>query len=64
MTFAEGLADDFLGTAEPVDRRGIDEIDAAVEGRSDGCNRFRFVGPAPHPSADRPSAERNARHFE
>ncbi len=64
MTLADGLADDFLGTAEAMDRSGIDEIDAVVGRRSDRCNRFRFVGSAPHPAADRPGAERNARYFE
>ena len=56
------LADDLLGTAEAVDRSRIDDIDAMLERRPDGGNRGGFVGSAPHPSADGPGAERDARH--
>ena len=55
------LADDLLGAAEAVDRRRVDEIDAVVERGADGGDRFRLVGAAPHPTADRPGAERDAR---
>jgi len=60
----ESPADDLLGAAEPVDRRRIDEVDTAVERRVDCLNRFILVCPTPHPTADRPGSERDARHFE
>ena len=58
----ERFADDFLRTAESIDRRRIDNIDAVIERRPDGGNRFRFVGAAPHPTADGPGTESDVRH--
>ncbi len=55
------LADDFLGTAESVDGRGIDQIDAAIERGVDGADGVALVAAAPHPAADRPGAECDAR---
>jgi hypothetical protein len=56
----ESRADDLLGATEPVNRRRIDNVDTVVERRPDGGNRLRFVGAAPHPTADGPGADRNA----
>src|SRR5581483_6905681 len=60
----ERPAHDLLGAAEAVDRRGVDDIDAVAEGRFYGCDRLRLVGPAPHPAADCPGSERDARNLE
>src|SRR5271155_5325465 len=57
-------ADDLLGATKAVNRRCIDEIYSAVERGMDRLNRFMLVRPAPHPTADRPGSERNARNFE
>src|SRR5262245_16913856 len=64
MTLGEGLTDDFFRTAEPIGRGGIDEINAVLDRRSDRGNRFRFLGSTPHPAADGPGAQGNARYFE
>jgi hypothetical protein len=55
------LADDFLGTAEAVDRRGVDQIDAAIERGVDGGDGVALVAAAPHPAADRPRPQRDPR---
>src|SRR5581483_4880031 len=60
QTAGKRLADDLLGAAEAIDRRGVDDIDAVAQGGLDGCDRLRFVAPAPHPAADRPGPERDA----
>jgi hypothetical protein len=56
------LADQFLGTAEAIDRRGVDEIDAAVERGVNRLDRVAFLRAAPQPSADGPGAKSGARH--
>jgi len=58
------LADDFLGAAEAVDRRRIDDGDALIEGGADRVDRFRLFAAAPHPAAYGPGAEGDARDFE
>ena len=55
-------ADDLLGAAEAVHRRGVDQRDAVIERRMNGADRVRLVAAAPHPAADRPGAEPDARH--
>jgi hypothetical protein len=57
-------ADDFLGHAKAVDRRGVDEIDALTKGGMNGRNRFAIVSSSPHPSAHGPCSERHPRDFE
>jgi hypothetical protein len=55
------FADDGFGVAHAVHRRGVDEVDAGVER---GVNRFdgSFVFlSAPHPPADRPRPQGDAR---
>src|SRR5262250_3242601 len=63
MPLGDGLADDFFRTAEAIDRSGIDEIDAALDRRSDRGNGFRLLGSTPHPAPDGPGAQGNTRHF-
>jgi len=48
------LADDLLGYAKAVDRRGIDEVDALVQCRTNRGDRLAFVGSPPHPAAHCP----------
>ncbi len=59
--FRKRLADDFFRMAEAIDRRSIDDIDAAIERALNGADRVHIITPAPHPSADRPCSERDAR---
>jgi hypothetical protein len=61
---ADGFANDLFRAAEPVDRRGIDHIDPAVERLADRGDRLVFIGTAPHPSADGPSAHRYSRDLQ
>ena len=58
------LADQFLGTAEAIDRRGVDEIDAVVERGVNRADRVAFLRAAPQPSADGPGAKADARGIE
>src|SRR6476620_3577799 len=58
------LADKLLGTAEAIDRRGVDEIDAVVERGVNGVDRVAFLSAAPQPSADGPGAKADARGIE
>src|ERR1700722_6113284 len=60
----EGGADDFLGRAEAIDRRRIDQINALIQGRMNRGDRFALVAPTPHPAAHRPCAECHARHLQ
>src|SRR5262245_29850570 len=62
--FGEGLADDLLGATEAVGRSRVDDVDAMLDRGADGGDGFRLVGSAPHPAADRPGTERDARYFE
>src|ERR1700722_7238953 len=62
--FGQRLADDLLGAAEAIGWRSIDQRNAAIEGLMNGANRVRFIRPPPHPSADSPGAERDARGLE
>src|SRR5262249_61828756 len=57
------LADDLLGSSLAVRRRRVDQRDAAVERRADGADRPLLVGAAPHPAADRPRSQADARRF-
>ncbi len=57
----ERLADDAFGNTEPIDRRRVDEVDAQVQGGADGSDGLDLVGAAPHPAADGPGAEPDAR---
>ncbi len=34
----EGLRDNFLRMAQTIGRRGVDPVDAQIQGASDGCN--------------------------
>jgi hypothetical protein len=63
-TLGQRLAHDLLRAAETIDRRRIDQRDAAIDSLMNGADGLRFIGSAPHPSADRPCAERDARNFE
>jgi hypothetical protein len=47
MPLGESLADDLFRTAESIDWGGIDEIDAALDRRSDRGNGFRLLGSTP-----------------
>ena len=58
------LTDQFLGTAEAIDRRGVDEIDAVVERGVNRADRVAFLRAAPQPSADGPGAKSDARGIE
>src|SRR5207244_12847640 len=55
------IADDLFGPALAVGGRRVDQRDPAVEGRADRVDRARLVGSAPHPAADRPGTEPDAR---
>src|ERR1700733_7774408 len=46
----DGCPDDLLGNAEATRRRGIDQIDALMQGSLNGGNRFALIGSAPHPT--------------
>jgi hypothetical protein len=56
------LSNDLFRTAEAVDGRGVDQIDAAVQRGMNGADRFTLVAAAPHPAADGPRSQRDARH--
>src|SRR6266849_3346598 len=56
-----GPADDLLGATLAISGRRVDERDPAVERRADGLDRALLVGTTPHPAADRPGAEPDAR---
>src|SRR5271163_662915 len=58
------LAHDLLRAAEAIGWRGIDQSDATIDRLVDDADRRRFVSSAPHPSADRPCAEADARNLE
>src|SRR5882757_469150 len=60
-TLGECLPNDFLGATESVSRRRVDDIDAMLDAGSDRGNRFRLIGSTPHPAADRPGADSDAR---
>ena len=60
-TAGEGLADDLFGTAEAIDRRGVDDIDSMGERGPDRRNRLGFIRSAPHPAPNRPGADGDAR---
>jgi hypothetical protein len=47
-------SNDFLGTSESVDRRGVDPVDACVDGAADCGDRLGVVDRAP-PVAPRPA---------
>ena len=58
-----GAADDLLGVAEPVDRRGVDPVDAELDRTADRGDGIVVVDPAPAEpprAADRPRAEPDA----
>lgn len=57
----QGLADDLLGVAEAIDRRSVDQVDPGFHRAPDGFHRRRVVSAAPHPAADGPGAEADAR---
>ncbi len=57
----QGLADDLFGMAEAIDRRGVDQVDPGFHRTPDGFHRRRVVSAAPHPAADGPGAEADAR---
>src|SRR6266404_351891 len=47
----ESGADDLLGHAKAVHRRRIDQIDALMQSRVNGGNRFALISSSPHPAA-------------
>src|SRR5262245_41589012 len=53
-------SNDLLRTAEPVGRRRVDDVDAAVQSGPYRRDRLSFVGAAPHPTPDCPGPERHA----
>ena len=53
---ARELADQPLGVAVAVDQRGVDEVDAVVEGALEGRPRVGVAPAAPHAAADGPGA--------
>jgi hypothetical protein len=53
----ERLSDDFLRVSKPVDGRGIDEIDAALDRRPERGNRLSVVGSSPHPATYGPCTQ-------
>ena len=62
----DGLADDNLAAAKAVGGRGVDEIDAEVDGLLDGADGFGVVGvlspelpAAEHPGAQADDGSRN-----
>ena len=56
------LTDDFLRTPEAVDRRGIDQINSAIQRCVDCVDGIALVAASPHPAADRPCSERDTRN--
>src|SRR6266851_2945085 len=54
-------ADDLLGNAEAIDRRGIYQIDTAIDRDLDRTERASRIAAAPHPTADRPRPESDPR---
>src|SRR3979490_2623116 len=62
--FGNGSANDLFGATESIDRNCVNNIDPTLEGSLDGSDRFRFVGPTPHPAADGPRTDRDGRHSE
>jgi hypothetical protein len=57
-------ADNFLGMAGPVDRGGVDPVDAVVDRGVNGIDAQRIVLSTPHVAADRPGPQTNRRHLE
>src|SRR5260221_13167737 len=64
LAVSDGLADDLFGSSKSVAWSRIDDVDAMLDRATDRCDGFRFVGSTPHPPANGPGADRNARHFE
>src|SRR5882757_7656791 len=62
--FGNGSANDLFRATESIDRSCVNNIDTTLEGSLDGSNRFRFVGPTPHPATDGPRTDRDGRHSE
>ena len=58
---ADRPADDLLRSSKTVDRSGVDQVDAAIEGGMNRGDGLVFVGAAPHPAANCPGAETNRR---
>src|SRR6266851_1554888 len=61
-TRGQRLTDDFLRTPEAVDRRGIDQIDSAIQRGMDCVDSIALVAASPHPAADRPCSKRDTRN--
>ncbi len=57
---SNGLPYNFFRPAESVDGSRVNQIDPFVQCSMDGANRLSFVAPAPHPTANGPSAQTNA----
>src|SRR2546425_4080376 len=57
----DGPADQLLGSAEAISRRGVDQRDAHIECRADRLDGLGLVAATPHPATDRPGAEPDAR---
>ncbi len=53
-------ADDLFAVSVAVDRSGVDEIDAVVQGGVDGGDRLFVIRPAPHPGAGDPAPKPTA----
>ncbi len=63
LTLGKRLAHDLLGTAESIDWSGVNNVDAMLECRADGGDRFGFIGSAPHPPTDGPCTDCDGRHL-
>ena len=63
-TFCQRLADNFFRSAEAIDRRRIDQVDAVVERRANRVYRLALIGSAPHPSANRPGSKTDSRYLD
>ena len=55
------FSDDFLRATETIDGRCVDQSDTAVQCRVDRFDGLAFVAAAPHPPADGPSSQGDAR---
>src|SRR4029077_21158166 len=60
VSFGKRLPHDFFRSAEPVSGSGVDKVDAVLDGRTYGGDRFRLVGSTPHPAPDCPGPKGDA----
>jgi hypothetical protein len=60
----QGAPDDLFRPPETVNGRGVDQRDAAIDSGIDRPQSAARIRAAPHPAADRPGAERDARRHQ